>query len=63
MFKKDQVDALIAEMRQEFEGTPGWEKLIRDVHLGVALLDAGRPLPTNLDPRAVALIEKHKPAE
>ena len=27
MFKKDQVDALIAEMRQEFEGTPGWEKL------------------------------------
>ena len=63
MFKKDQVDALIAEMRQEFEGTSGWEKLIRDVHLGVALLDAGRPLNTDLDPRAVALIEKHKPAE
>ncbi len=63
MFKKDQVDTLIAEMRQEFEGTPGWEKLIRDVHLGVALLDAGRPLPTDLDPRAVTLIEKHKPRE
>ena len=61
MFKKDQVDALIAETRQEFEGTPGWENLIRDIHLGVALLDAGRPLPDNLDPRAVTLIEKHKP--
>ena len=63
MFKKDQVDTLIAEMRQEFEGTPGWEKLIRDVHLGVALLDAGRPLNADLDPRAVALIEKHKPEQ
>ena len=63
MFKKDQVDALIAEMRQEFEGTHGWEQLIRDVHLGVALLDAGRPLNADLDPRAVALIEKHKPGQ
>ena len=63
MFKKDQVDTLIADMRQEFEGTPGWEKLIRDVHLGVALFDAGRTLPDTLDPRAVTLIEKHKPGE
>ena len=61
MFKKDQLDALIAEMRQEYEGTEGWENLIRDVHLGVALLDAGKPLNDDFGPRAVSLIEKHKP--
>ena len=61
MLKKDELDALIAEMRQEYEGSQGWEKLIRDVHLGVALLDAGKPLADDFDPRAVSLIEKHRP--
>ena len=61
MFQKEQIDALIGELRLEHEGKPGWEKLVRDAHLAIALFDAGRPLGDDLDPRAVALIEEHKP--
>lgn len=51
---------LISELRRDYQGKPGWEKLVRDTHLGIAQLDAGRPLDDDLDPRAVALIEKYK---
>ena len=61
MFKKDQIDALIAELRSEWEGTADFEQIIRDAHLGIAHFDAGRPLEASLHPTAVALIEKHKP--
>ena len=60
MFEKTQIDALFAELRHELEGTPDFEKISRAAHLGIAYWDAGRPLNT-IDPRAVALIEKHKP--
>ena len=63
MFTKEHLDSLMAELRQEYQGKPGWEKLVRDTHLGIALCDAGRPLGDDLDPRAVALIEKHKPKD
>ena len=63
MFQKEQIDALIAELRRDYEGAPDWEKMIRDAHLGMALFDAGRPLGDDLHPTAVALIEKHKPKE
>ena len=61
MFRKQQLDAMIGEMRREWEGTADFEQIIRDVHLGVAYYDAGRPLGDELHPTAVALIEKHKP--
>ena len=63
MFKKEQIDALIAELRSEWEGTADFEQIIRDAHLGIAHFDADRPLGDNLHPTAVALIEKHKPSE
>lgn len=62
MFKKQQIDALFAELRQEWQGKPDFEKIHRDVDLGIAYYDSGRPL-NSLDSRAVALIEKHKPQE
>ena len=60
MFDKTQIDSLFADLNQEWLGKPDYEKLHRDVDLGIALHDAGRAME-NLDSRAVALIEKHKP--
>ncbi len=62
MFKKTQIDALFAELKEDWQGKPDFEKIHRDVDLGIAYLDAGRPLD-GIDPRALALIEKHKPAD
>lgn len=60
MFEKAQIEALFGELNREWLGKPDFEKMSREVHLGIALWDAGRPLD-RIDPRAVALIEKHKP--
>jgi hypothetical protein len=60
MFEKAHIEALFGELEREWRGKPDFEKISREVHLGIAYWDAGRPL-TNIDPRAVALIEKHKP--
>jgi len=60
MFEKTQIDALLGELEHEWRGKPDFEKITREAHLGIALWDAGRPLD-RIDPRAVALIEKHKP--
>ena len=60
MFEKAQIDALFGELDREWRGKPDFEKISREAHLGVALWDAGRSLE-KIDPRALALIEKHKP--
>jgi hypothetical protein len=60
MFEKVHIDALLGEIDLEWRGKPEFEKISREAHLGIALWDAGRPLE-RIDPRAVALIEKHKP--
>ena len=61
MFEKAQIDNLFAELKEDWLGKPDFEKLHRDVDLGIALYDSGRVVE-GLDDRAVALIEKHKPA-
>ena len=60
MFDKKRLDAFFDELKQEWRGKPPYEQLLRDAHLGIALSDAGRPLG-DIDPRVIALIEKHKP--
>jgi len=60
MFEKAHIDALFAELDREWRGKPDFEKVTREAHLGIAYWDAGRPLD-KIDPRAVVLIEKHKP--
>ena len=62
MFRKRQLDALFDELGHEWEGKPEYQQLLRDAHLGVALFDAGRDLGDQIDPRVVALIDKHKPS-
>jgi len=62
MFKKTEIDALFGELDREWRGKPEFEKLSRDAHLGIAYWDAGRQLE-KIDPRVIALIEKHKPKE
>jgi hypothetical protein len=61
MFEKDHLDALFAELDSEWRGSVDFDQLTRDAHLGIALSDAGRPLEDRIDPRVVALIDKHKP--
>lgn len=61
MFEKADIDALFDELDQEWRGKPEFDKISREAHLGIAYFDAGRPLD-NIDPRAVSLIEKHKPS-
>jgi hypothetical protein len=60
MFEKTHIEALFGELDRDWRGKPDFEKISREAHLGIAYWDAGRPL-AKIDPRAVALIEKHKP--
>ena len=61
MFEKAHLDALFAELDDEWRGTADFDQLTRDAHLGIALSDAGRSLEERVDPRVIALIDKHKP--
>lgn len=62
MFQKANIDALFDELDNEWRGKPEFDKVSREAHMGIALFDAGRSLD-DIDPRAVSLIEKHKPSE
>ena len=61
MFDKVRLDALFAELDNEWRGTADFDRLTRDAHLGIALSDAGRSLEERIDPRVIALIDRHKP--
>ena len=63
MFQKEQLDALFAELKGDYDGKPESEQLHRDAHLAIAYHDSGRPMPDTIDPIVTALIEKHKPAD
>jgi hypothetical protein len=62
MFQKANIEAVFGELERDWRSNVEFDKLSRDVHLGIALWDAGRPLE-RIDSRVVALIEKHKPKE
>jgi hypothetical protein len=61
LFQKIHLDTLLNELTRAWQGTPDFEQLVRDMHLGIALSDAGSPIGNDIDPRVAALIEKHKP--
>ena len=61
MFKKPHIDALLEQLKSDWQDKPEYEDLLRDAHLGIAYSDAGRPLGDDIDVRVVALIEKHRP--
>ena len=61
MFDRVHLEALFAELDDQWRGTVDFDHLTRDAHLGIALSDAGRSLEDRIDPRVVALIDKHKP--
>ena len=62
-FNKDALDALFKELDDGYAGTPDYDQLLRDAHLGIALSDAGRDLAGQVDGRIATLIEKHRGAE
>lgn len=74
MFSKDEVEAIVKELRDQWGEPPkddhndnphapvtlsDWEHLLRDAYLGMARADGGVPLG-ELDPRVIAVIEKHQ---
>ena len=61
MFDKAAVDALLGELRCQWEGTPLYEQLIRDAHLAIALFDAGRPIDSKVARPVIELIEQYRP--
>ena len=60
MFDKLSLDALLEELRDEYELESDWEDIQRSAHLGVARSDAGVALG-DIDARVAPLIEKHNP--
>ena len=61
MFQLEDLDLLFDDLNRAWKGKPQYEDLLRDTHLAVGLSDAERPLPSDLSPIVLALIEKHKP--
>lgn len=62
MFTSKEIDALFADLRKMWVKTADWEFLNRHAHLGIVSVDSGRSLK-DIDPRIVALIEKHRPKD
>ncbi|HAI07886.1 MAG: hypothetical protein CL702_08840 [Chloroflexi bacterium] len=60
MFDKTALEALLEELRDEYELESDWEEIQRSAHLGVARSDAGVALG-DIDARVAPLIEKHNP--
>ena len=60
MFDKTTLEALLEELRDEYELESDWEDIQRSAHLGVARSDAGVALG-DIDARVAPLIEKHNP--
>lgn len=61
MFHRKDLDALFDELRERWSESRDFDRLTRDAHLAIALFDAGRPLGDDVDPKVVALIERHRP--
>ena len=60
MFDKTALEALLEELRDEYELESDWEEIQRSAHLGVARSDAGVALG-DIAARVAPLIEKHSP--
>ncbi|MYA58928.1 MAG: hypothetical protein F4X40_00005 [Chloroflexi bacterium] len=60
MFQKPALDALFDELDNRYAGTPDYDQLLRDAHLGIALSDAGREYESQVDDRVATLIATHK---
>ena len=60
MFDNTSLEAMMEELRDEYELEPDWEEIQRAAHLGIARADAGVELG-DLDPRVTTLIAKHNP--
>jgi len=59
MLGKEEVEAILNQLKQEWGNDPNWEQLLRDVYLGIAHADGGVALG-NLDPRVISIIKQHQ---
>ncbi len=63
MFEKSHLDALFSELKADHGYSPGYDRLLKNAHLAIALFDADRPLGDDIAERVAALVEKHRPAD
>ncbi len=62
MFDEKSLDALFADLRNDYELEPDWEDIERAAHLAVAYSDAGVDLKAKkIDTRGAKLVKKHRP--
>ena len=59
MFSKEDVEAILSQLKQEWGSDPNWEQLLRDTYLGIARADGKMPLG-GLDPRVISLIQQRQ---
>jgi hypothetical protein len=59
MFGKEEVEAIVNQLKQEWGSDQNWEQLLRDVYLGMARADSGQALG-NLDPRVITIIQQNQ---
>jgi hypothetical protein len=59
MFSKEEVEAVVKQVKQEWGTDPNYEQLLRDMYLGIARADGGAALGS-LDPRVIKLIQQHQ---
>lgn len=58
MFSKEEVESVVGQLKQAWGSDPSWERLLRDVYVGMARADAGVALGS-LDARALGIIQQH----
>ena len=61
MFEKSHLDVLFGDLEGSHGDSADYDRLLKQTHLAIALLDADRQLDDQFDPVVVALVEKHKP--
>ena len=59
MFQKNQLDGLYEELNRDFCVDPDYERILREAHLGIALVDAGKTLHPEIDTRVANLLQKY----
>lgn len=61
IFGKAVLDGLFGELQAAYSDDVSYDLMLRDAHLGVALVEAGQTTLNGVDGRVAELIEKHRP--
>ena len=60
-FQKKDIDSLFACLKKEMGHMPEFEQILKDAHLSIALVDAGKPINAEINERVKTLVTKFSP--